>query len=131
MDDLTEVSQSQKRDSKKTIYLAMSLILLFMSFWTYTSTNCVSILAENREKLEIDFVATDLSGNEFDGLTLLGKTVLLDFWAVWCAPCIAAFPELNRLEAELKESNFEIVGIALYSGNSDDIKETLNKHIIN
>lgn len=109
----------------------MSLILLFISSWIYTSTNSVSILAENREKLAIDFVATDLLGNEFEGLTLLGKTVLLDFWAVWCAPCIAAFPELNRLEAELKESNFEIVGIALYSGNSDDIKETLDKHVIN
>ncbi|TFB11208.1 TlpA family protein disulfide reductase [Candidatus Marinimicrobia bacterium MT.SAG.2] len=131
MDDLREVSQSRQRESNKTIYMVMSLILIFTSFWIYSSPNGVSILSENREKLAIDFVAHDLSGKKFEGSTLLGKTVLLDFWAVWCAPCIAAFPELNRLEAELKKSNFEIVGIALYSGNSDDIKETLDKHVIN
>lgn len=61
----------------------------------------------------------------------MGKRCYLIFGQFGVLHRIAAFPELNRLYAELKESNFEIVGIALYSGNSDDIKETLNKHVIN
>ena len=32
-----------------------------------------------------------------------GKRILVDFWASWCEPCIAMFPELNRLKAEYED----------------------------
>lgn len=31
-----------------------------------------------------------------------GKVIFLNFWATWCAPCIAEMPSINRLYEKLK-----------------------------
>ncbi len=40
------------------------------------------------------------------------KYILLDFWGTWCNPCIRLIPELKKLNAEFKNTNFQLVGIA-------------------
>ena len=58
----------------------------------------------------------DLAGNDFDAKTLEGKVVLLDFWATWCAPCVAEFPHLKSLYEKYHDRGFTIVG---YNVDSD------------
>ncbi len=43
--------------------------------------------------------------------SLKGKVVLLDFWAVWCGPCIATFPHLKHLDAEYGSKGLTIIGV--------------------
>lgn len=45
---------------------------------------------------------------------LRGKVVLLDFWAMWCAPCIGAFPALTEWQENYKKDGFVIVGLTRY-----------------
>jgi thiol-disulfide isomerase/thioredoxin len=45
---------------------------------------------------------------------LKGYVVLVDFWAVWCGPCIATFPHLRQWTNEFKKDNFEILGVTTY-----------------
>ncbi len=42
-----------------------------------------------------------------------GKTILVDFWASWCAPCRLANKKLVQLHSELAGQKFEIIGISL------------------
>lgn len=43
---------------------------------------------------------------------LRGKYVLLDFWATWCPPCMAAMPSLKKLRQDIPEDRLKIIGIS-------------------
>jgi len=44
---------------------------------------------------------------------LLGKVVVVDFWAVWCTPCVEEVPKMRRIYAKYKGKGVEFVGISL------------------
>lgn len=43
-----------------------------------------------------------------------GKYVLVDFWASWCGPCIASFPEIRELHEKYKDKGLVVLGIAMW-----------------
>jgi len=52
-----------------------------------------------------------------------GKTVLLDFWATWCAPCMAQIPDLVVIQSEFSNrDDFIMISVSL-----DLSKEALTK----
>ena len=79
-----------------------------------------SIVAKNEAKLipgqkVPDFTLPTYEGSEVSLYSLLAQNdmVLLDFWAAWCGPCVAAFPKLKKLHTKYAEESFEIVGVAI------------------
>lgn len=42
---------------------------------------------------------------------LRGKTVYVDFWASWCAPCLRSMPLINELYNKYQDQNFEVIAI--------------------
>jgi cytochrome c biogenesis protein CcmG/thiol:disulfide interchange protein DsbE len=58
------------------------------------------------------FTLEDLSGKKRSLAEFKGKTVLINFWATWCAPCKIETPWLIELRSQYAAQGFEVIGIS-------------------
>ena len=70
---------------------------------------------------------TDIQGNPVSLADLKGKTVLLDFWATWCPPCVADAPALDKLYRKYGAKELMIVGISV-SEEREVVEKFLKNH---
>jgi peroxiredoxin len=52
------------------------------------------------------------------------QVVLLDFWASWCAPCKASFPEMEKLYKLYGQRGFTIVAVSV-----DEKRENMDRFV--
>jgi len=75
-----------------------------------------------------DFELQRLEGGSVRLADLRGKTVLIDFWATWCAPCIVEIPELNAFYAEQRERGVEVLAISIDTLEDAALKTWVDEH---
>jgi thiol-disulfide isomerase/thioredoxin len=60
-----------------------------------------------------DFSLSDLSGKPTSIAAWSGKSLVINFWATWCAPCRREIPLLKTLAADWSGRDLTVVGIAV------------------
>jgi thiol-disulfide isomerase/thioredoxin len=65
-----------------------------------------------------------LDGGDFKLSDHKGKIVIVDFWATWCGPCIAAMPVLLKVADQYKDK-----GVILVGSNQGEDKPTVNEFL--
>lgn len=135
-------------------FVSIFFLCLFPSFSLFAQNNCFSNCWNYREQLEILSnqqdqgyeinlkVLQDLKGcslPEFSGQTLAGKAlsnkdlkdkiVVLNFWFIYCAPCVAEMPALNKLVNDYKDK--EVVFLAFGLESQQEIKAFLQENPFN
>lgn len=62
------------------------------------------------------FGFTDAGGQRLSLDAFKGRTVLLNLWATWCAPCRKEMPSLDRLQAKMGGPEFQVVALSIDRG---------------
>ena len=92
--------------------------------------SCISVLhadlpwvGNKAPKIEIvDWVSAKIPGTE----PFAGKTVILEFWATWCVPCVEAIPHLNQLSE--KFAGRKVVFVPITNEKRSTIEAFFKRH---
>jgi thiol-disulfide isomerase/thioredoxin len=58
-----------------------------------------------------DFAIYDVNGARRIPNQSTGRVVLIDIWATWCGPCVAAMPHLEQMHQKFSGDQFELLSI--------------------
>jgi thiol-disulfide isomerase/thioredoxin len=72
------------------------------------------------------FDVRDMDDRRWTTASLRGRVVVLDFWATWCAPCLADIPWYRQIVARF-DARVQVIGISLDTTDRRTLAAWLNR----
>jgi thiol-disulfide isomerase/thioredoxin len=111
---------------KTPVYIAIALVAAAAGFGIYHFAIAPRMTAQSDVATEAapapaaaipdvlpDFTLADIEGQPRSIRSWQGKSMIVNFWATWCAPCRREIPLLKKIQAEHGAEGFQIVGVAV------------------
>lgn len=70
------------------------------------------LAADDAERDDANFTLNDLDGRKWTRKALIGKVVVVNFWATWCPPCRKEMPDLDALYRKFKDQGLIVLAIS-------------------
>jgi thiol-disulfide isomerase/thioredoxin len=71
---------------------------------------------------------SDTAGHRHALSEFRGRTVLLNLWAPWCAPCVRELPALAKLSRSVPASKLTVIAVDVGRGGPEDARAFLSEH---
>jgi thiol-disulfide isomerase/thioredoxin len=99
--------------SKNLLRVGMT-VLLMLSVFSSQAFGWFGSKKKADPAMMPSFELTELPENkDFRSESLQGKVVLVNFWATWCGPCVAEYPDLMKLHTAFKARGFTVIGLSM------------------
>lgn len=70
-------------------------------------------------------------GKIVDSSAFKGKVLLLTFFATWCGPCVEEVPTLVKLQTEMVDAGFSVIGMSVDQQGPALVAKFIEKKAIN
>ena len=110
-DFLSALKEKAEEDSAKAMLNRASQSMASLERRIETGKRLKALVGQDAAPLEVE---AWVNGDPLTDSDLKGKVVMLDFWAVWCGPCIATFPHLREWHEKYADKGLEIIGLTRY-----------------
>ena len=68
------------------------------------------------------FVVRTVDGKTIRLTDLKGRPVVIDFWAMWCAPCRASLPHLSQIQTRYRDRGLVVLGLSVDDEDPQTVK---------